>query len=393
MSKTATKPVGKGAPKTNTFSGLGDMLVGGFDQSLMSEAIPRTMYKLADIEVEPQVREEFEDEDNSLDELGESLAKGQIQPILLRKGRVKPYLLVCGGRRYLAGERKGLVELWGDYRPDMTDEEAERLQFQENIQRKNLTQIEEAKRIQRDLDALGSVEAVLEKHNKSRAWLSKILALLTLPEQAKRLVKESISADLEVINTVKTIEKADPSKAKALVDELKESRGKVNARAKAAAVKEEVKPKKEKKDTGGSVATPRDRSQEEPGQGQIFAGAKHEDEDEGDDQAPTSAAPPALRPAETLGRAYTNIFEHSSSPKVVLEVLSDDERDSVEAWLLTFYEAGKQAKDTGRAVMQGFRNGQFACDGDGAFALVAFLHGADSGAKFSLLNILAAAKP
>lgn len=390
MSKTAMKIVGQGAPKSSAFAGLGDMLAGGFDQSLMSEAIPRTMYKLEDIEIEPQVREEFEDEENSLDELGESLAKAQIQPILLRKGRLKPYLLVCGGRRFLAAERKGLVELWGDCRPDMTDEEAERIQFQENIQRKNLTQIEEAKRIQRDLDTLGSVEAVLAKHNKGRAWLSKILALLTLPEQAKRLVKENISADLEVINTVKTIEKANPQKAKALVDELRDSRGKVNARAKAAAVKEEVKPKKEKKDTGGSVATPRDRSQEEPGQGQVFAGAKADEDD--DNQAPTSAAPPALAPAETLGRAYVNLFEFGASPKTLLDLMQPDERESVEAWLLTFYEAGKQAKDSARAVMQGFRNGQFACDGDGAFALVAFLHGADSGAKFNLLNILGTVK-
>lgn len=390
MSKNAMKIVGQGAPKSSAFAGLGDMLAGGFDQSLMSEAIPRTMYKLEDIEIEPQVREEFEDEENSLNELGESLAKAQIQPILLRKGRLKPYLLVCGGRRFLAAERKGLVELWGDCRPDMTDEEAERIQFQENIQRKNLTQIEEAKRIQRDLDTLGSVEAVLAKHNKGRAWLSKILALLTLPEQAKRLVKENISADLEVINTVKTIEKANPQKAKALVDELRDSRGKVNARAKAAAVKEEVKPKKEKKDTGGSVATPRDRSQEDPGEGQIFAGAKADEDD--DNQAPTSAAPPALAPAETLGRAYVNLFEFGASPKTLLDLMQPDERESVEAWLLTFYEAGKQAKDSARAVMQGFRNGQFACDGDGAFALVAFLHGADSGAKFNLLNILGTVK-
>ncbi|WP_278279162.1 hypothetical protein [Xylella fastidiosa] len=37
----------------------------------------------------------------------------------------------------------------------------------ENIHRKNLTQIEEAKKIQRDLDKLGSVDAVLEKHQKA----------------------------------------------------------------------------------------------------------------------------------------------------------------------------------------------------------------------------------
>ena len=130
----------------------------------------------------------------------------------------------------------------------MTDEEAEDAQLAENIHRKNLTQIEEAMKIQRDLDRLGSVEAVLEKHHKSRPWLSKMLSLLNLPEQAKRLVIENVSADIEVINTVKTIEKLDPVKAKALVDDLKMTRGKENARDKVAAVKEEVKPSKKTKE-------------------------------------------------------------------------------------------------------------------------------------------------
>ena len=67
--------------------------------------------------------------------------------------------------------------------------------------------------------------------------------LLHLPEQAKRLVNESISADAEVISTVRQVEKVSPAKAKELVDELKKTRGKEDARAKALAVRDEVKPK------------------------------------------------------------------------------------------------------------------------------------------------------
>lgn len=370
----------------NTFAGLGDMLAGGFDAGLMSEGAQRQMFKLSDIEVEPQVREEFEDEENSLDELGESLLKGQIQPILLRKnrpGRTKPYLLVAGGRRYVASERKGIEELWGDLQPDMTDEEAERIQFAENVQRKNLTQIEEAKRVQRDLDELGSVDAVLAKHNKSRAWLSKIMSLLHLPEQAKRLVRENISADLEVINTVKTIEKSDPKKAKALVDDLKQTRGKSNAREKAAAVKDEVKPsKKPKKDAGGSVATPRDRRQEEPSQGDVFAPAK--------------SGRASKRPSheDVLSQAYVAIFESGKQPKAVIDNLGDEDREAVESFLHTFYDAGKQATEglSARVVIEGFRNGGFSSDGVGAFALVAYLHGTDGKAKFNLLNVFGCLK-
>ena len=65
---------------------------------------------------------------------------------------------------------------------------------------------------------------------------------------------------------------------------------------------------------------------------------------------------------------------------------------AVDAWLRSFYDAGVAAKDVGRAVIQGFRNGQFSSDGEGAFALVAFLHGADSAAKYNLLNVFGSVK-
>ena len=68
---------------------------------------------------------------------------------------------------------------------------------------------------------------------------------------------------------------ADPVKARELVDELKQTRGKSNARNKAAHVKEEVKPsKKPKNDAGGSVVTLRDRKHEESRKGTVFAPAK-----------------------------------------------------------------------------------------------------------------------
>jgi ParB family chromosome partitioning protein len=77
---------------------------------------------------------------------------------------------------------------------------------------------------------------------------------------------------------------------------------------------------------------------------------------------------------------------------MVLSALTDKARDSTESWLRDFYEAGVQAKDVGRAVIRGFRAGQFASEGEGAFALIAFLQGADSDAKFNFLNILGGVK-
>lgn len=262
----------------NAFAGAADILGGGIDSLFADTGAQYSLIPLDMIEVKAQIRETFEDEENTLEDLAASIkARGVLQPILLRP-TMDGYELIAGERRYRASKLAELDQIPA-YIREMTDEEAEDAQMAENIHRKNLTQVEEAKKIQRDLGKLGSIEAVLEKHQKSRAWLSKMMALLDLPEQSKRLVTENVSADVEVINIVKTVEKVDPKKAKALVDDLKNTRGKENARKKAQAVKDEVKPKKAS--SGGIVATPKDRSNEEPGDVKIFACAKTEPEDDG----------------------------------------------------------------------------------------------------------------
>ncbi len=394
--KAATKPNNKPreiktVTMNNAFAGAADILGAGIDALFAQSEDPEFMVELDDIEIVDQVREQMEDDEQDLNGLGDSLVKYQIQAIFLRimpAGHPKPYRLVAGERRYRAARLKGLPQLRAKAR-ELTDEEAEDLQFAENVHRKNLTQIEEAGKIQRDLDKLGSVDAVLEKHQKSRAWLSKMLSLLNLPEQAKRLVTESVSADVEVINAVKTIEKADPMKAKELVDDLKRTRGKENARDKVAVVKEEVKPSKKQKEAkaeqAGTVATPKDRQQAQPSTGDIFTGAK-KDETGSDDYLLDSSAELAL------ANAHDKIFQADINAQIILDEMADFNKKAVDAWLYAFYEAGKREKDTGRAVMLGCRKGQFSSAGPGAFALVAFLHGAHSTAKFNLLDIFGSVK-
>lgn len=394
--KAATKPNNKPreiktVTMNNAFAGAADILGAGIDALFAQSEDPEFMVELDDIEIVDQVREQMEDDEQDLKGLGDSLVKYQIQAIFLRimpAGHPKPYRLVAGERRYRAARLKGLPQLRAKAR-ELTDEEAEDLQFAENVHRKNLTQIEEAGKIQRDLDKLGSVDAVLEKHQKSRAWLSKMLSLLNLPEQAKRLVTESVSADVEVINAVKTIEKADPVKAKELVDDLKRTRGKENARDKVAVVKEDVKPSKKQKEAkaeqAGTVATPKDRQQAQPSTGDIFVGAK-KDETGSDDYLLDSSAELAL------ANAHDKIFQADINAQIILDEMADFNKKAVDAWLYAFYEAGKREKDTGRAVMLGCRKGQFSSAGPGAFALVAFLHGAHSTAKFNLLDIFGSVK-
>lgn len=339
------------------------------------------MVNLDDIEIEAQVREEFEDDTNGLAELGRSLRVRQIQAIVIRlnrPGREKPYLLVAGERRYRGAQLEGLTQLRARVM-ELTDEEAEDAQLAENIHRKNLTQIEEAKKIQRDLDSLGSVEAVLEKHHKSRAWLSKNLALLNLPEQAKRLISEDISADIEVINNVKTIANIDPVAAEALVDNLKATRGKENAREQVSAVKDQVKPPPKKKE-GKKPATQVD----------VFAGAKNTTE--GDGEQSLENHPTRESVGLVLSLVYSAIFLQNGKPKSVLDDMSKDDREMIEVWLRAFYDMGVQSKDAGRDALKCLRDEHFAADGVGAFALAAFMYGVAHDTKFSLLNIFGSVK-
>lgn len=378
---TAVAAKGLKAQKTNVYAGLGDILQKGFDPVLQTDD-QMIRISLDDIEVAPQVREEFEDEENPLSELGESLKVRQLQNIVVRPnqpGRGKRYLLVIGERRVRSAVASGQSDLWALV-ARMTDAEAEDAQFAENVQRKNLTQFEEARRIARDLEQLnGSRPALLLKYHKSQAWLSKRLSLLNLSPEARRAVQSNVTADVEVLSSLSMLEKSSPDEAKAVVEELRANRGKVKARDLVNAAKERVKAKEQKSKQETTVAAARDRSQEEPGEERVFAHAKMR-----------SKAPPHEEP---LARAYGEIFEKGRTPKDVLEALSDDSREAVEGYLATFYEAGKQAQDSARVVIEGFRNGGFATDGVGAFALVAYLHGTDGKAKFSLLNIFGAVKP
>ncbi len=391
---------------------LGEGFEGMFDEG---RGYQIAVLKFSDVKVSEQVRKEMEDESSTLEEMGGSILKhGYLQTMLVRPidGSI-PYELVAGERRIVSGSRAGEVE--GPFLiKEMTDEEKEDIQLAENIHRKNLTQIEEAQKIQRDLDNLGSVDAVLAKHNKSRAWLSKIQSLLSLPEQAKRLVSEHISADVEVIGMVKTVEKIDPAAAKVLVDDLKQTRGKVDARQLAEKAKNAVKPPKPKKE--GTTATPRDQAHKEPGGAKVidFAGAKTSGETltpaaawpfpggakasgkpaedlEPEDQA--AAGPgPALPPA-VLARAYGSIYKDGVSPQKFLDALVKQDRDDVSDWLEAFYNAGRDAENVAQGVLQGLRKETFGTEGAGAFAMLAFLQGADAAVKrFNVLNVLGLAK-
>jgi ParB family chromosome partitioning protein len=389
-------------PKANAFSAAADVLggipAGGLD-ALFGAAAAGDQYSqlpVDDIEVRDQIRETFDGEDSALTELAASIkALGIVQPLLVRPVASGKYHLVAGERRLRAARLAGLEAVPVIIR-EMSDAQADDAQLAENIHRLNLTQIEQARKLKRDLDDLGTLEALAAKHGKSVGWLSKVLSVLDLPPQAARLISENVSADLAVIGDVRQVEKADPAAAAQLVDKLQAGRGKLNARELAKETKERVAPKKPRAEKatpaaekGDSVATSRDRSVEEPGPVKLIDA---EDDDWNDFLQHSSAVEqtqPASDPLDTLWRALQS---SKASAADVLAAQAPGTVDEVEAEMRTIYDAGKQSKNLSQDVLTGLRSGGFATQGPGAFRLSAFLLGADSDARYSLANIVGGAR-
>ena len=140
-----------------------------------------------------QPRKVFDEE--ALNELASSIKiHGVLQPILVveRNGR---YLIVAGERRWRASKLAGLKEI-PCIVADFTNDQVKEISIIENLQRKDLTPIEEAKAIKSLIDEFGwTQDVVAERLGKSRPVISNTLRILNLePEVIKMIEEGKISA-------------------------------------------------------------------------------------------------------------------------------------------------------------------------------------------------------
>jgi ParB family chromosome partitioning protein len=128
--------------------------------------------------------------DQALDELAQSISvNGVIQPIVLRKKNGK-YEIVAGERRWRAAQRAGLRKVPAVVR-DVSDEKLLELALIENIQRAELSPIEEAKAYRRLVDEMGMTQEMLASHvGKERSRITTSLRLLKLPDDIQKLIDE-----------------------------------------------------------------------------------------------------------------------------------------------------------------------------------------------------------
>ena len=149
--------------------------------------------------------------DAELDELAQSIAaKGILQPLLVRRIADDPaaFEIVAGERRWRAAQRAGLHEVPVLVR-DLADGEALEVALVENLQRQDLSPLEEAEGFRRLMEDFGHTQEALAKVvGKSRSHVANCLRLLTLPEPVKALVE---TGDLTAGHARALVTAADPA--------------------------------------------------------------------------------------------------------------------------------------------------------------------------------------
>ena len=149
-----------------------------------------TMIKLNELRSNPyQPRKNFDEA--ALQELAASIKEhGVFQPIIVKKS-IKGYEIIAGERRVKASLMAGLEEIPAIIR-DFNDTQMMEIALLENLQREDLTAIEEAnayKKLQETLSL--TQEALADRLGKSRSHITNMLGLLTLPQNIQEEVSQN----------------------------------------------------------------------------------------------------------------------------------------------------------------------------------------------------------
>ena len=158
--------------------------------------------------------------DEALRELSASIKEhGVFQPIIVKRS-IKGYEIIAGERRYRASKMAGLESIPAIIR-DFTDEQMMEIALLENLQRENLSAIEEAQayyNLQNNLNL--TQEELANKVGKSRSHITNMLGLLRLPTVVQEMVnKKQISmGHARVLSKLENNEKIIDL-AKKIVDE------------------------------------------------------------------------------------------------------------------------------------------------------------------------------
>lgn len=131
-------------------------------------------------------------DERALEELAASIAtRGVIQPIIVRPhSSGEGYQLVAGERRWRAAQKARLHEIPALVR-DLSDREVMALALIENLQREDLTPVEEARAYHRLSEQEGMIQVDISKMvEKSRSHVANMMRLMTLPDPVLDMIEQ-----------------------------------------------------------------------------------------------------------------------------------------------------------------------------------------------------------
>ncbi|QDP42018.1 ParB/RepB/Spo0J family partition protein [Radiobacillus deserti] len=155
---------------------------------------------------------------DAIEELKESILQhGILQPLIVRKS-IKGYEIVVGERRFRASKEAGLEKIPVIVK-DLTDENMMELALLENLQREDLTPIEEAYAYSNLMKELNVTQEELAKRlGKSRPHIANLVRLLTLPDQVSALIN---SGELSMGHGRALLGLKDKSKIEKVVEKIR----------------------------------------------------------------------------------------------------------------------------------------------------------------------------
>ena len=184
--ETKKRALGKGLEQLFNNENLD---LNSFEQTVYETATKEEIIEIniAELRANPyQPRKIFNDE--ALNDLAESIKEhGVFQPIIVKKS-IKGYEIIAGERRVRASKLAGLEKIPAIIR-NLNDEQMMEIALLENLQRENLSAIEEAIAYKSMIEKLSLTQEELSKKvGKSRSHITNILGLLRLPKEVQKMV-------------------------------------------------------------------------------------------------------------------------------------------------------------------------------------------------------------
>ncbi|MGA2477922.1 MAG: ParB/RepB/Spo0J family partition protein [Spirochaetia bacterium] len=200
-----------------------------------------------------QPRHDFDDA--TLKELADSIReKGVLQPILAEAGKDGAYIIIAGERRVRAARLAGLSKIPVVVRQFSAQEKLE-IALIENVQREDLTPIEEALAYRRLMEMADlSQEQIAVKVGKDRSTIANTLRLLKLPDDAREALS---SGAINAGHARALLMVVNPADQQVLLRRVVEDGISVRDAEKMAAALNAGKKGAGKSGTGGRVTPPR----------------------------------------------------------------------------------------------------------------------------------------